>query len=57
LGSTRKLGLNLEKAVKGSKITPPSPIKATPTEIASNQDVACPATFNDVDDVMLMSPS
>ncbi len=57
LGSTRKLGLNLEKAVKRSKFTPASPIKSTPTEIASNQDVIHPATFSDADDVMLMSPS
>jgi hypothetical protein len=59
LGSTRKLGLNLEKAVKRSKFTPPCPIKATPSEsasisnivrdqqIASNQDIACPATLSD----------
>jgi hypothetical protein len=39
LGSTRKLGLNLEKAVKQSKFTPPSPIKATPTELASNSNI------------------
>ncbi len=59
MGSTRKLGLNLEKAVKQSKFTPPSPIKATPCELASdsdivsdqkivsNQDIACPATLSD----------
>ncbi len=58
MGSTRKLGLNLEKAVKQSKFTPPSPIKATPSEldsdsnivsnrkIASDQDIACPATLS-----------
>ncbi len=58
MGSTRKLGLNLEKAVKRSKFTPPSPIKATPSEsasnsniisnqkIASNQDIAQPATLS-----------
>jgi hypothetical protein len=58
LGSTRKLGLNLEKAIKWSKFTPPSPIKATPSEsasnsnivsnlqISSNQDIACPATLS-----------
>ncbi len=57
MGSTKKLGLNLEKDVKRSKFTPPSPIKATPTEIASNQDVAHPATLSDADDVMLISPS
>ncbi len=56
--STRKLGLNLEKVVKQSKFTPPSPIKATPSEsandsnivsnwqIASNQDIACPVTLS-----------
>jgi hypothetical protein len=43
--------------VKWSKFTPPSPIKATPTEIASDQDIARPATFSDADDVMLTSPS
>jgi hypothetical protein len=37
--STRKLGLNLEKVVKQSKFTPPSPIKATPSESASNYDI------------------
>ncbi len=58
-GSTRKLGLNLEKAIKRSKFTPPSPIKAsTPSEsasnsdivsnrkIASSQDIAHPATLS-----------
>ncbi len=39
MGSTRKLGINLEKAVKWSKFTPPSPIKATPSEVASNSDI------------------
>jgi hypothetical protein len=39
LDSTRKLGLNLEKAIEWSKITPPSPIKATPTELARNSDI------------------
>jgi hypothetical protein len=37
--STRKLGLNLEKAVKQSKFTPPSLVKATPSESASNYDI------------------
>ncbi len=58
MGSTRKLGLNLEKAVKWSKFPPPSPIKATPSElasdsnmdrdwkIASDQDIACSATLS-----------
>jgi hypothetical protein len=59
LGSTWKLGLNLEKAIKQSKFTPSSLIKATPSEsasnsnivsdwkIASNQDTACPVTLSD----------
>jgi hypothetical protein len=39
LGSTTKLGSNLEKAVKRSKFTPPSPIKATPSELANDRDI------------------
>ncbi len=39
MGRTRKLGLNLEKAVKGSKFTPPSLIKATPSESSSNSNI------------------
>jgi hypothetical protein len=59
LGSTRDIGLNLEKTVKRSKFAPPSPIKATPSEsisdsnivgnqqITSNQDIARPATLSE----------
>ncbi len=66
MGSTRKLGLNLEKAVKRYKFTPPSPIKATPTELTSNsnivsnpeitsdQDIAHPATLSNP--VILSNP-
>ncbi len=39
MGSTRKLGSNLEKAVKWSKFTPPSPIKAAPSEQASDNNI------------------
>jgi hypothetical protein len=58
LGSTRDIGLNLEKTVKRSKFIPPSLIKATPSEsvnnrdivsdekIASDQDIACPVTLS-----------
>jgi hypothetical protein len=58
LGSTRKLGFNLEKAIKRSKFTLPSQIKASPSELGSNrnigsnqktisnQDVAHPATLS-----------
>jgi hypothetical protein len=57
--STRKLGLNLEKAMKWSRFTPPSSIKATLSELASdsnivsdrkilsNQDIAHPAILSD----------
>jgi hypothetical protein len=37
--------------------TPSSPIKATPTEIASNQDDAHPASYSNADDIMLTSSS
>jgi hypothetical protein len=58
LGSTRELRFNLEKAIKRSMFTPPSPIIATPSEsasdsdiisnwkIACNEDIACPATLS-----------
>jgi hypothetical protein len=57
LGSTRKLGLNLEETVKWFKFTPPSPIKATPTETASNQDDIRPMSFSNADDITLTSSS
>ncbi len=59
MGSTRDIGLNLDKTVKWNKFTPPSPIKATPSEstsdsnivrdqqIASDQDIANPATLSE----------
>ncbi len=58
MGSTRDIGLNLEKTVKRSKFAPPSPIKATPSEstsnsnivsdqqIASDWDITCPVTLS-----------
>ncbi len=58
MGSTRKLGLNLDKTIKRYKFTPPSLIKATPSEstsnnnivsnqqIASNQDIVSPAMLS-----------
>jgi hypothetical protein len=39
------------------KFTPPSPMKATPTNIASNPDDACPMSVSNADDIMLMSSS
>jgi hypothetical protein len=58
LGSTKELELNLEKTVKWYKFTPPSSIKATPSEstsnsnivsnqqVTSNQDIAHPAMLS-----------
>jgi hypothetical protein len=58
LGSTRDIGVNLSITVKRKKFTPPSPIKATPSEsasdsnvvsdqqIVSNQDIAHPAMLS-----------
>ncbi len=58
MGSTRELGVNLEKTIKWYKFTPISPIKATPSEstsnsnivsdqqIASNHDIAHPAMLS-----------
>jgi hypothetical protein len=57
LGSTRKVEINLEETIKKMKVTPPSPIKASPTNIASNPDDVCPTSVSDADDVMLMSSS
>ncbi len=59
MGSTRKLGLNLEETVKWSKFTSPSPIKATPTETTSNQDDVHPMSFrfSNADDVTMTSSS
>ncbi len=56
-GSNSKLGLNLGETVKRSMFTPPSPIKATPTKIASNQGDVHPESFSNADDNMLTSSS
>jgi hypothetical protein len=59
LGSTRDIEVNLKKTVKWNKFTPPSPIKATLSEsasdsnivsdqqIVSNQDIAHPAMLRE----------
>jgi hypothetical protein len=39
------------------KFTPPSPIKATPTTIASNSDEVTTTSVSYASDVMMMSPS
>jgi hypothetical protein len=38
------------------KFTPPSLIKATPTEITGNHDNVHPTSFSDTDEIMLTSP-
>jgi hypothetical protein len=38
-------------------IPPPSPIKATPTLVASEQDHVCPMSFSNAGDFMMMSSS
>jgi hypothetical protein len=54
---TRELGLNLGETVEKTKLTPPSPLKATTTEIASNQDDVRSAFFYNAYDIMKTSPS
>jgi hypothetical protein len=56
LGSTRKL-VKLGESAKKTKFTPPSPIKATPTTIASNSDDVSMASVSNSGDVMMRSPS
>jgi hypothetical protein len=57
LGSIGKIVINLGESIEKTKFTPPSPIKATPTLIASNQDDICPMSFSNAGDVMLTSSS
>jgi hypothetical protein len=52
-----KIAINLGEAVKKTKFTPPSPIKATPAIITSNQDDLCPTSFSNADDLLLTSSS
>jgi hypothetical protein len=55
LGSTRKLETKLGETAKKTKFTPPSPIKAIPTTIASNPDDVSTMSVSNADDVMMMS--
>jgi hypothetical protein len=57
LGSTRKVETKLEKIIKKTKFTPPSPMKATPTIIASNPDDRSTTSVSNADDVMMTSSS
>ncbi len=51
------MGFNLGETVKQSKFTPPSLIKATPTEITRNQDDVHPTSFSNADDITMTPPS
>jgi hypothetical protein len=57
LGSIGKIAINLGETIEKTKFTPPSPIKAIPTLIASNQDDVCPTSFSNAGDIMMMSSS
>ncbi len=56
MGSTRKL-VKLGETIEKIKHTPPSPIKATPTTIASDSNDVSMTSVSDAGDVMMMSPS
>ncbi len=55
MGSTRKV-IKLGETVKTTSYTPPSPIKATPTSIASKSNDVSTASVSETGDVM-MTPS
>jgi hypothetical protein len=54
LGSTRKI-IKLGEIVKITSYTPPSPMKATPTSIASNSNDVSTASVSKAGDVMMTS--
>ncbi len=56
MGSTRKV-IKIGETVTNTSYTPPSPIKATPTSIASNSDDKSAASVSKAGDVMMMSSS
>ncbi len=56
MGSTRKL-VKFRETVEQTSFTPPSPIKATPTTIASNSNDASTTSVSKASDVMMMSSS
>ncbi len=56
MGSTRKIAKIRETIVQTS-FTPPSPMKATPTTIASNSNDASTSSVSKAGDVMLTSSS
>jgi hypothetical protein len=56
LGSTRKV-IKIGETITNKNYTPPSPIKATPTSIASNSDDISTASVSKAGDVMMTSSS
>jgi hypothetical protein len=56
LGSTRKI-IKIGETVTNTSYTPPSPMKATPTSIASNSDDVSTASVSKAGDVMMTSSS
>ncbi len=52
MGSTRNV-VKLGKTVKNTSFTPPSPMKATPTTIASDSDDVSTASISKAGDVMM----
>jgi hypothetical protein len=57
LSSTRKVDIKLGETVEIMKVTLPSPIKATPTTIASDSDDVSTMSVGNADDVMMTSSS
>ncbi len=56
MGSTKKV-IKLGETVTNTSYTPPSPIKATPTSIASNSDDVSTVSVSEAGDVMMTSSS
>jgi hypothetical protein len=50
LGSTRRLDINLGEIIRRTKFTPLSPIKSTPTTIASDSDDVSTTSVSNADD-------
>jgi hypothetical protein len=56
LGSTRKI-VKFRETVENTSYTPPSPMKATPTTIASNSNDVSTASVSKAGDVIMMASS
>ena len=56
MGTTRKI-VKIRETVVQTSFTPPSPMDATPTAIASNPNDVSTASVSEAGDVMMMSSS